>query len=407
MDDELKQEFGRLSQRVPEGRPDVREVTQQGRWMRWRRTAIVAGVLVVVLVASGVGMKSVLESSRRIPPNVVEVGGHSGDGQFVPAEEGEATYLLSDFEIHYPYRAIDHMQKMEPGSERREQYCSARPSSCEVLTDHAGVSFRWHWATSKYPGDLDCEIRLYDDKDSLVGSAIMGLSGLEPQSRGAGSVIPIAVSKEPVRAEGGCEGSRYEPGGGWRISFLRAEPYTPTHPTGDAPPEDRIRLIFDVEELGEHTDSRMCRMTVWFESGRVKRGEFTTNSGKVFENMETAYPASDPVTDAKIVCGAIEASPTPMDLTRPGHYEFSDFAYRSTKNGASTRITYTITWSGDGFPGTDEGCFLEIDTADGTQRFGPFSMTSVDPKAEGGNKVPVPAEEIEHVDIECRGASKR
>ena len=309
MDDELKQELGLLSQRAPEGRPDVREVTQQGRWMRWRRTAIVAGVLVVVLVASGIGVKSVLESSQRIPPSVVEVGGHSGDGNFVPADEGEPTYLLSDFEIHYPYRAIDHMQKMEPGSERREQYCSARPSRCEVLADHAGVSFRWRWATLNYPGDLDCEIRLYDDSGSLVGSAIMGLSGLEPQSRGAGAVIPIEVSTEPVRVEGGCEGSRYESGPGWRITFVRAEPYTPSHGSSDAPPEERIRLIFDVEELGEHTDSRMCRMTVWFESGRVKRGEFTTNSGKVFENMETAYPASDPVTDAKIVCGAIKESP--------------------------------------------------------------------------------------------------
>lgn len=407
MDDELKQEFGRLSQRAPQGRPDVGAVTHGGRRMKVKRNLIVGAVCVALLISSGLGLKAVMESSDRIPPSVVEVGGHGGDGKFVPANEGDATYLLSDFEIHYPYRAIDHMQGMEPGSERRDQYCSARPSRCEVLADHAGVSFRWRWATSNYPGDLDCEIRLYDASGSLVGSAITGLSGLEPQSRGAGSVIPIEVSREPATAEGGCEGSRYEPGAGWRITFVRAEPYTPTHGSRDAPPEARIRLIFDVEELGEHTDSRMCRMTVWFESGRVRRGEFTTNSGKVFENMETAYPASDPVSDAKIVCGAIQASPTPMDLTRPGHYEFRDYAYRSTKGGAATRITYTITWSGDSFPGTDEGCFLEIDTADGTQRFGPFSMTSVDPKAKGGNKVPVPAEDIEHIKIECRGASKR
>ena len=309
MDDELKQQLLHLSRDAPEGRPDAGDVTRRGRRTKVKRNAIVAALFLVLLSSSGVALEAVLESSRRIPPSRVDVGGHTDDGKFVPAKEGEAAYLLSDFEIHYPYRAIDHMQGMEPGSERRERYCSTRPSRCEVQSDHAGVSYRWRWATSEYPGSLDCEIRLYGDDGSLVGSAITGLSGLEPQSRGARSVIPVEVSREPTTAEGECEGSRYKAGPGWRITFVRAEPYQPTVGQGETPLPERIRLIFDVEELGEHTDSRMCRMTVWFESGRVQRGEFTTNSAKVFENMETAYPASDPVKDAKIVCRAIKASP--------------------------------------------------------------------------------------------------
>lgn len=309
MDDELNRRLLQLSQGAPEGRPNVGDVTRDGRRVKMKRNAVVAGLLIVVLVASGAGIKTVLESSQRIPPSVVEVGDQSGDGKFLPAQEGEVTYLLSDFEIHYPYRAVDHIQGMEAGSERRERYCSTTPSSCEIRADHAGVSYRWQWATSKYPGDVDCQIRLYADDGSLVGSAVTQLSGLQPESRGRRSVLSIEVSGDPATAEGECEASRYRAGQGWRVTFVRAEPYTPTAFSGGRAPEERIRLIFDVEQVSEHADSRLCRMTVWFESGRVERGEFTTNSGKVFENMETAYPASDPVTDAKIVCGAIKASP--------------------------------------------------------------------------------------------------
>lgn len=309
MDDELKQRFAHLSERAHEGRPDVGDVTGRGRRIKAKRSALIAGGLVLMLAASGVGIDVALNSNPPDTPGIAEVGGHSGDGRFVPAEEGDATYLLSDLEIHYPFREVDHMPGMEPGSERRERYCSTRPSRCDELVDHAGVSYRWRWATSRYPGQVDCQVRLYDDDGSLVGSAIGALSGLEPESRGRRSVFPIEVSREPVRAEGECEAGRYRPGRGWRITFVRAEPYTPTHVSGEAPPEERIRLIFDVEQLSEHADSRQCRMTVWFESGRIRRGEFTTNSGEVFENMETAYPASDPVKDAKVGCGAINGSP--------------------------------------------------------------------------------------------------
>ncbi|HYO61843.1 MAG TPA: hypothetical protein VEU29_08080, partial [Actinomycetota bacterium] len=54
-----------------------------------------------------------------------------------------------------------------------------------------------------------------------------------------------------------------------------------------------------------HVDSRMCFMTVWFESGRKETTKFTTNQGEGTWKYETGYPASDPVTDAKIRCRAI------------------------------------------------------------------------------------------------------
>lgn len=290
MDDELKQRLLHLSERVPDGRPDVVDITRLGRRMKMKRNALVAGAVVVVFAASGLGIKAALESNRPDRADLVEVGGHSDDGKFVPAREGESTYLLSDFKIHYPYPQTAQMEG-------------------EELADDAGVSYRWRWATSKYPGHLDCQIRLYDHDGSLVGSAITGLSDLQPESGGRRSVLPVEVSGEPARAEGECEAGRYRAGQGWRVTFVRAEPYTPTNVRGEAEPKERIRLIFDVEQVTEHPESRLCRMTVWFESGRIERGEFTTNSGKVFENMETAYPASDPVTNAKIVCGAIRDSP--------------------------------------------------------------------------------------------------
>lgn len=46
-------------------------------------------------------------------------------------------------------------------------------------------------------------------------------------------------------------------------------------------------------------------MTIWFASGRKEKTEFTTNQREGTWELETGYPVSDPVIDAKIRCGPI------------------------------------------------------------------------------------------------------
>ena len=300
MDDELKGRLQRVARGVPDGKPDVASVRQQGQRERVRRRGLIALSTAACVALAGVGLAAVVGRDPGAPRQ--EAADHTGDGVFVPAERGEATYLLSDFKIYYPYARVDHMPGMAAGSAKRQQLCSLSPARCQKRWDQAGVSYEWRWATNSYPGDLDCRLRLYDNNGDLVANAITGLSGLESRSRGKPFVIPIDVSGEPVRAEGECEAGQYEGGAGWRITFVRSEPYQPD----SGPPGERLRLIFEVEELDDHADSRACRMKVWFESGRTRSGEFTTNSATIFESMETQYPASDPVTDAKVTCGPIK-----------------------------------------------------------------------------------------------------
>lgn len=74
MDDELKRQLHRLSQHVPEGRPDLGHVTRGGRRMKIKRNALATAISVVLIAASGVGMKAALELNERVPPTEVDVG---------------------------------------------------------------------------------------------------------------------------------------------------------------------------------------------------------------------------------------------------------------------------------------------------------------------------------------------
>jgi hypothetical protein len=306
MDEEdLKWRLGAVTALTPEGDPDLSGVVRAGKRAKRRRSAMVAATTVMLVASAGLGATALIDSAPRRAE--IESADHTGDGNFTPAQEGEPTYILTDFEIYYPYRAVDHMDGLDPTSQ--EQFCRApsRQRDCEELTDHAGFTYEWRWSSDQYPGELDCWVQLFTESGDLAGEQTFGLSGLEPQSRPhADHVVPVEVSAEPTSAKAGCEGSRYGDGEGYRFTYRGWEPYVPPTPPGEAPPPDRVRLLWDAEVLDEHADSRLCRMTIWFGSGRIVRGEFTTNGVRSLNEMDTGHPASDPPTDAEIVCGPIE-----------------------------------------------------------------------------------------------------
>lgn len=120
-----------------------------------------------------------------------------------------------------------------------------------------------------------------------------------------------------------------------------------------------------------------------------------------FEFRAPAW-ALDRVADATVECRSGRNSRSRgLDLTRPGHYEFSNYRLTPSNYGSAARVNYTISWSGKTFPGQEKACFVIAETQDATERFGPFTITSMDPKAKGGNEIPLPAAAIKDVYVEC------
>jgi hypothetical protein len=94
------------------------------------------------------------------------------------------------------------------------------------------------------------------------------------------------------------------------VTYIGSEPYAPSYSGEETSPPDRIRLLFRAEATTqdeEHLDSRMCFLTVNFESGKVEHGKFTTNQGPGTWRIGI-YPADDPVEHAQIRCRSIRAS---------------------------------------------------------------------------------------------------
>lgn len=280
MNDELGRQLQALHEQAPEGEPNLTRVLHAGKRRRLQLTIAVAGLVTVVALAGVVAVPRLAGEDR-----TGDVAGHD-DGVFVPAEKRAPTYELFDLEVLYPWA----------------------PDGGPNSSAEAGLSYRWRWATKKYPGEVQCEATLLSADGSVVGRATWGLTGLETKSRRA-HVVGVHVTDPPVEARAGCEAGAYARGPGVDVDFVRAGTWTPTYIEGATPPPDQIVLVFEATALAEdHVDSRMCFMTVWFESGRKETVQFTTNRGEGTWRYKTGYRTSDPVADAKMRCRAIRAS---------------------------------------------------------------------------------------------------
>ncbi len=304
MDDELRRRLKAIHGRSPEGTPDVGSVVSVARKKKLVRGAAGALATLAAVAAVVVGVNALMGTDLRREEHG-DIASHEDD-VFIPAEKGEPTYELYDFEIHYPWAPVDSI----PAG--RDHYCEVRGEwACGHRREQAGFAYQWRWATNRFPGTVECRVTLFGDDGPRVGREMWEMSGLETRSRPnrRDFVLPVHVSGPPKTAEASCEAGDYAKGRGLRVTFVRAEGYTPTYYEGETPPPDRIRLIFEAEGVAEdHIDSRMCFMMVWFESGEKKSGKFTTNQRPGTWEYETGYPASDPVVDARIRCRALRAS---------------------------------------------------------------------------------------------------
>lgn len=110
------------------------------------------------------------------------------DGVFVPAEPGEPTYLLSGFDIQYPYARIDDMPRVDHDPKLRERFCSARPDDCKS-EGQAAFLYEYDWSSDEYPGSVECKVVLYSKAGDQVAQEIWGYRRLNLTPEGRASSL--------------------------------------------------------------------------------------------------------------------------------------------------------------------------------------------------------------------------
>lgn len=137
---------------------------------------VVAGAIGVSLIAGAA--TSALSSGG----NPEEIG--------APAGPGQPTYLLSDFQIQYPYVDVNsnHLGDEEDPS-------------------RVGVQFVTEWAGGEYPGVAICEVRALNEAGNVIGSVVADVESLVPIG-GPEGWTPIAVSEAPSSLASTCEAGK-------------------------------------------------------------------------------------------------------------------------------------------------------------------------------------------------------
>jgi hypothetical protein len=274
---------------LPRSPLDLEAATLRARWLAWlRRIRVAAVVLVVCLVVAG-GLPLLSEwIGAAVPP---PAGPPSTDDAFVPARPGQATHVLSDLGIEYPYLGVPDRMK----GRRRDGYCRIRPKECRRDPNRAGVTYTVAWSTEDFPGDTRCRITLQDASGAEVGTTTFSLTVMDPSLvRPRSSELPVRVDREPSSASAVCEAGDYQPGPGYRLDLVDVKRHTPT----------RTWLIFDVEFLVPEPDTRTCNIVVHLDGGRTRRfDDFTLTTGENGRQRFTV-PIRDPntVADAEAPC---------------------------------------------------------------------------------------------------------
>jgi hypothetical protein len=278
--------------------------SRAGILRRNKRIALAATTVVACALVAGLALAaSELTDDRAAPPANRDRGDES---PFEPADPGDATYLLTDLRIEYPYVGAPNRLT---GS-RRESYCRLRPRECEPDPAAAGVSYDPHWATEEYPGSVACRITVYGEDGALLGSTIFELDVLDPSIVKRDPDIPVHVTAPPSEAAAVCEESTYKRGPGYAFRLIDVEPYRRTDSSSGEPLPPRTRLTFDVTYLTENPGTRECELVVRLTDGTVRRFRDLTLYIGQDKPVEMTPDIADPssVKGADLRCRALTGS---------------------------------------------------------------------------------------------------
>ena len=274
-------------------------ITARAPSVEGARDSVLTMNLREVVEAEGLGSSASIECGSE----------EDGDGDFVPAEEGDDTYLIEVVSIEYPYvEADEHLLD-------DEFYCDSHQGACEPDGGAAEAVYMPEWSGDTYPGDLDCLMTMYDEDGNEVGSALFGLSVLDPSVVEPGmDTVPVYVSSAPARASGVCEAGQYQPGPGYDFEFVQARHWETSYEDPDGPPAPRrTELEFRVTWLLDDPDTRYCHVIVELTDGsRREYDEFSTSASEESPyTLTVAIEDPSSVSDADIECRTYDKPPTP------------------------------------------------------------------------------------------------
>jgi hypothetical protein len=166
---------------------DRLERAARRRRSRHRATSAFLGVLAVAAVALPLRSLSGLGGAAVAPHD----------------DPWTETYVLSHFEVQYPMIVPD-VAPNEPVEDNT-------PTKLDPTM--ALVTFRGTWSGDVYPGEAQCEIRLFDADGDTVGQESFGFGSFEPPPKNPTSMEVAVDHGTPVSADGTCgPGDRPGPG---------------------------------------------------------------------------------------------------------------------------------------------------------------------------------------------------
>jgi hypothetical protein len=190
-DDPLIERLQRMAEDLPVPISDLGPVRRRARLRKVRSRAI-GGLTVTIL---GLAVLVPLRS----------LSGLGGDAVVPQDEPWTETYVLSDFEVQYP--------TLVPDVAPNEPVEGNTPATLDPTM--ALVTFRSTWSGDVYPGEAQCEIRLFDTDGDAVARESFGFAAFEPPTKDPTKVeVEVDPDKpKPVSADGAC-GPGVPPGPG-------------------------------------------------------------------------------------------------------------------------------------------------------------------------------------------------
>ncbi len=158
-----------------------------------------------------------------------------GDRLPVRAEQGEVTYILSDFAVEYPF-----------GDEST-----------------AGVTWRSALATGTLPGQVECAIEVSDAEGGVVGSQTFTYTLIGSES-GPHSPTAVPVQGVPAEASGYCEAAG--DGAAVDVGALSVDPSSE---------RSMAHLVADVSWDGERPGEQFCVVSLEKVEGGLTELPFT------------------------------------------------------------------------------------------------------------------------------------
>ncbi len=217
---------------------------------------------------------------------VVSAEGLLASGRPAAAAAGVDTYVLTDFDVAYPY---------VPGP--RDATATGDTEGIGDPTS-AGVTFTARWSGSSFPGQSTCHVSVYDPAGLEVGQAEFLASYATPTA--LPPVVEVEVSGEPSTAAGTCGAGSYPPGDGYVFDNAHVD---------DGREAGLAEISFDAHWVGQTAPGwRSCSIVVQLSDGERVTFDFGYHApdGSRFTHVVDAQPSD--IVQATVACSELRAA---------------------------------------------------------------------------------------------------